>query len=99
MQHHGSIYFFNNGPLEPVGWCLKVKNPLFHHMVMLNIKLKGMANAAVCKQIFCPYKHPRPPGWGQRSKQNVVMLHMQLMGMDHRAQCKHTVVLSHTLGW
>ena len=67
MQHHGSI-FLNNGPLDPGGWCLKVKNPFFHHMVMLNIKLKGMANAAVCKQIFCPYKRPRPPGVGSKVK-------------------------------
>ena len=41
---------------------------LFQNMVMLHIILRGITNAATCKYIFCPYTHPRPLGWGQRSK-------------------------------
>ena len=38
----------------------------FQNIVMLHIKLKGMTNTAL--YIFCPVIHPRPLGWGQRSK-------------------------------
>ena len=58
-------------PSDPRPWTLgvdqKVKIQHFQNMVMLHIKLKGMSNAATCKRIFCPYTHPRPVGWGQRS--------------------------------
>ena len=53
-------------------------------MVMLQIKLKDMTNAATCNHIICPYTQPRPLWWGQRS--NVffllkeVMLHIKLEG-------------------
>ena len=33
----------------------KAKIQLFQNMIMLNIKFKGMTNAATCKQILCPY--------------------------------------------
>ena len=32
---------------------------------MLHIELMGIEHRAPCKHIFCPYKHPRPLGWGQ----------------------------------
>ena len=51
-------------------------------MVMVHIKLKGMTNAETYKRIYCPYTHPRPLGWGQRSKRffmEVAMLRIKLM--------------------
>ena len=46
----------------------RVKIQLFQNMVMLHIKLNGTTQAATCKRILCPYTHPRPLEWGQRSK-------------------------------
>ena len=43
------------------------------------------------QQIFCPYTHPQPLGWGQRPNIflfEVVMLHIKFEGIEHRAPCK-----------
>ena len=52
---------------------------------MVAFILKGMTSAETYKHIFCPYTHPKPQGWGQRSKQfflKVVMLHIKLKEME-----------------
>ena len=41
-------------PPDPGGGVNRSK-VYFFSMVMLHIKLKGMTNAVICKQIFCPY--------------------------------------------
>ena len=41
---------------------------LFQKIVMLHIKLKGMARTTTCDQPFCPYTQTRPLGWGQKVK-------------------------------
>ena len=43
-----------------------VKIQLFHNMVMLHIKLKGMEHRAPYMHIFSPYTHPKPLGWIKR---------------------------------
>ena len=52
MQQHGSKYFARRRPLG-------VKIQLFQNMVMLHIKLKGIANAVAWQQLFC-LKTPPP---------------------------------------
>ena len=37
------------------------------NMIILHIKLNGMANTATCKHIFCPYT-PSTPGVGSKVK-------------------------------
>ena len=73
MQQHGSEYFFTGRllltPIDPGGWGQKVKNQLFKSMVMLNIKLNGITNAATCKEIFC-CRLPNPGDGVKRSKFN-----------------------------
>ena len=57
---------------------------------MLHIKLKGMEHRVPCYHIFCPYTHPRPLGWGQKSFfLKVVMLQIKIKGMEHSAPFKH----------
>ena len=76
----------------PWGWRQNFKIQLFQNMVMLHIKLKGMTKIATCKHIFCPYIHPRPLRWDQRSKHfflKVVKLHIKITGMEQRAPCDH----------
>ena len=48
MQQHGSKYFACRPPPPyPKGWGPKVKNSFFfQNMVLLDIKLKGITNAA-----------------------------------------------------
>ena len=41
------------------------QNFFFLKVVMLHNKLKGMKCRTACKQMFGPYTHPGPPGWGQ----------------------------------
>ena len=65
LQQHGRNILPTDTPLT-MGWVQKVK-PFFFKVVMLHIKLKGIEYRAPWKQIFCPYTHPRPLGWGQRS--------------------------------
>ena len=36
--------------------------------VILHMKLNRIANAATRKHILCPYTHPRPLRWSQRSR-------------------------------
>ena len=51
-----------------------------------------MTNAVTCKQILCPYTHPRLLWWDQRSKQfilNVDIFQTKMIGMEHRTSCKH----------
>ena len=66
---------------------------IFLKKVMLDIKLKGMEHRAPCKHIFCPYKHPRPLGEGQKVKTffflKIVMLHIKLKGMEHYSTMQH----------
>ena len=52
----------NNLPAGPKGQI-----QLSQNMVMLDIKLNGITNAATCKHILCSYTHPRSLWWGQRS--------------------------------
>ena len=44
-------------PPTTLGWFL---NQLFHTMVMLHIKLKGMMHAATCGAYILPAGPPRP---------------------------------------
>ena len=83
MHQHDSKYFAHRPPHQTLSWG---QIQLFKSTVMLHIKLKKMANAATYKHIFCPYTHPRPLGWDQRSKHfflKIVMLHLKLIGMEH----------------
>ena len=50
-----------------LGCSQKVEFQLVQNMVMLHIKLNGIANAATCKHICCPCTHPRPLKLDQRS--------------------------------
>ena len=54
-----------NPPALGVGGQI-VKIHLLQNMVTLHIKLNGIANAASCKHIFCPYTNPQPLGWIKR---------------------------------
>ena len=68
----------------------KCQNNVFLKVVMLHTKLTGMKHRTQCKQIICPFTHPRP--W-MRSKQEtfflkVVMLHTKLKGKKCRTLCK-----------
>ena len=74
---------------------------LFQNMIMFHIKLNAITNAATCKHIFCPYTHPRPLGWGQRSKQcfsessHVAYQIRRELSIEHHAITYS--VLTHTL--
>ena len=79
-------------PIDPLLQPLRVGSFFFQNMV----KLKGIANEATYKHIFCPYTHSRPLGWDQRSKLmfflKEVMLHIKLIGMEYRATYMHYVL-------
>ena len=63
---------------------------LFLKEVILLIKLMKVEHRAPCKQIFCPYIHPRPS--------ESIMLHIKLIEVEQRAPCKHIYyVLTNTL--
>ena len=52
-------------------WLLRLgqrSKYFFLKKVMLHIKLMGMEHRAPCKQMFCPYTHPGPLGWGRKVK-------------------------------
>ena len=60
-----------------------------------------MEHRAPCKHIFCPNRHPRPLGLGQKVTNNfflkVVRLHIKLKGMEHSAPWKNIFCLyTHT---
>ena len=105
MKQHGSKYFSHSPPIPPTLWGQifafpltlgrgqKVKIQLSQNMVMLHIKLNGIANAATCNT-YSLLTHTRDP-WGGVKGQTiftlkVVMLHIKLEGgMEHRALYKH----------
>ena len=58
-------YALNVLPLHAIlnsEWGSKVEISFSLKMVMLHIKLKRMELLISCRQIFCPYTHPRPLG-------------------------------------
>ena len=62
IQQQGCKYFACRHPHpDPRGWGQKVKFYFFQNMVMLHIKLNGITNAEIWKQIFCPQTPPPPP--------------------------------------
>ena len=66
--HKCSNMVANILPEEPhlALWWAKDTTALEHGHVAYQIN--GITNAATCKHIYCPYTHPRPLGWSQRSK-------------------------------
>ena len=57
---HASTYSIITHTLGPeVG--SKYKSLLLLKVFMFHIKLKQIENRALCKHIFCPYKHNQPP--------------------------------------
>ena len=71
----------------------------YQNMVMMHIKFIGMANAATCNHICCPYTHPR--SLVKRSKHffsvsNQVADQINWNGAYSTKQ-EHILVLSHTL--
>ena len=59
MHQHGSKYCTHRTSPPDPGVGSKCQIPLFQNMVMLHVQIKGTDE---CKQIFCPYTHPRPQG-------------------------------------
>ena len=76
-------------------WSQKVKFQLFQNMVMLHIKLNGIANVATCKHIILSLHTSSTPGMGLKVKTQiffflkVVMLLIKLKEMENRAPRKH----------
>ena len=80
-NHEYSNMVTNILPTAPLPRTLGSKGQIqiLQIIVMLHIKLKGIANAAIWLQIFCP--QPIPPFSPQKVKtqlfQNMVMLHIK----------------------
>ena len=85
------------------GWGGGKNSIFFQNMVMLHIKLKGIAHAAIWYMVAnvlpVEFPHPNPRGMLKKGQNStllkIVRIHIKLKGMEHRAPCKH-IFCSHT---